>query len=220
MEDQKVSILYQDDDFVVVEKPINLLVHPYKKESNEKEHLMRIVKKQVGKYLYPIHRLDRPVSGIVIFGFSSEAIRELQQYWHHPETVKEYITLAKGKIEYAGEFNFNLQNEDKIAQKALTLYEPIEVFSTSTLLKVRIKTGRKHQIRRHFSRRCSNIIGDKKYGQGKLNRFFLEKYDLQRIFLHAHYLKIFHPIKKEWIEFKSPLPEELCDTLIKLRESE
>lgn len=217
---QQIPLLYQDQNLLIANKPSGLLVHAYRKESNERIHLLRLLKQQTGEYLYPIHRIDRPVSGIVLFGLNGEIINKLQQYWHHESTVKQYLALVKGVITEAGQFNFPLLNEQKQKQEALTLYEPLRVFNEVTLLKIQIKTGRKHQIRRHFSRRCSNVIGDKKYGQGKLNRLFKEEFQLNRIFLHSHYLKIFNPGTEEFLEVRCPLPEELEQTLQLMEKSE
>lgn len=213
-----IQILYQDENLIAVEKPSGMLVHPYKKETNEKDHLMRWVKQQTGHYLYPIHRLDRPVSGIVLFGLNSEIVRLVKAIWHDAETTKEYLALAKGQIEVAGSYSFSLLNERKQKQSAETHYEPLEIFNQSTLLCVRLSTGRKHQIRRHFSRRCANIIGDTKYGQGKINRFFKDEFGLDRIFLHATSLKFNSPLTGRPIEINSPLPEPLIAALNRLRE--
>ncbi len=211
-----IKILYQDKYFIAVEKPINLLVHPYKKESNERDHLMKQVKAQTGLYLYPIHRLDRPVSGVVIFGLAGEYVKEVKNIWHKPSTQKRYIALVKGILSKAGEFSFSLQKEDKSLQEAITLYKPIQTFLESTLVEVEIKTGRRHQIRRHFARRCHNILGDKKHGQGKLNKKYLEFIGLDRIFLHAKTLEFTHPYTDELITIESPLPEALQECLKKL----
>lgn len=208
-----ITILFRNENLIAVEKPSGLLVHPYKKETNERDHLMKRVREQTGLYLYPVHRIDRPVSGIVLFGLSSEVVRELQRYWHKKSTVKEYIALVKGRFTEAGEFNFPLFNEQKKQEEARTLYEPIKTFTTTSLLRIRIRTGRKHQIRRHFSRRCCNIIGDKKYGQGKWNRFFQEEHGLSRIFLHAYRLELKLPFSDEKTEIISSLPEPLEQVL-------
>jgi tRNA pseudouridine65 synthase len=211
-----ISLLYQDEHLLIADKPSGLLVHPYWKETNEKTCLMKEVRDQVGQYVYPAHRLDRPVSGPVIFGLSSEIIKEIQFNWHLANTKKEYIALVKGEIAEPGEFNFPLKNEKNITQKARTLYSPIAYFESTTLVKVVIKTGRKHQIRRHFSRRCQNVIGDTKRGNSQLNHLFRDKFGLERIFLHCHRLALEHPISEEIIDVRSPLSENLYFVLNKL----
>lgn len=211
-----IPILYQDEHIVIADKPSGLLVHPYWKETNEKECLMKQLRDQLGCYVHPAHRLDRPVSGPVIFSFNSELIKEIQFNWHLANTKKQYIAMVKSVIEEPGEFNFPLKNDKGITQKSRTLYDPLFQFDQTTLMKVEIKTGRKHQIRRHFSRRCQNVIGDTKRGNSELNNFFREHYSLSRIFLHCHHLALAHPISDEMISVHSPLPQDLMDVLQKM----
>jgi tRNA pseudouridine65 synthase len=204
-----INILFKDEHLIIADKPSGLLVHPYWQETDEKACLMKMVRDQEGSYVYPANRLDRPVSGPVLFGLSSEIIKEIQFNWHLANTKKEYIAMVKGVIEEAGEFNFRLKNDKNITQKARTLYTPLANFKQTTLVKVTIKTGRKHQIRRHFSRRCQNIIGDTKRGNSQLNHYFRDELGLERIFLHCHRLALEHPITEEMIDVRSPLSENL-----------
>jgi len=215
-----IRILYESENFIAAEKPSGLLVHAYKKETNERDHLLRRLRDQTGHYLYPIHRIDRPVSGIVLFGLTPSIVREAKEVWHSATTIKTYIALVKGQITTEGCFDFALNNDYKQKQTALTRFEPIQCFRETTLVKVWIETGRKHQIRRHFSRRCSNIIGDTKYGQGKWNRLFRDQFLLNRIFLHATHLKLSLPLSNEELDIDSPLPEELERVLENITQSE
>ena len=212
----EVKILYKDEFVVAVDKPSGLLVHPYWKETNEKDSLMARVRDLIGQKVYPLHRLDRPVSGIVLFGLSGEVVKNLQLHWHFANTKKEYITLCRNHLTEPGEWNFPLKNDKDVEQKAKTLYWPLAQFEDTTLCRVQIKTGRKHQIRRHFARRMFNIIGDTHKGNGPMNRKFREEYDLQRIFLHAWKLEIEHPETEELLKLTCPLPPELATVLEKL----
>ncbi len=211
-----INILFQDQDLLIAEKPSGLLVHPYWQETNEKACLMKKLRDQIGQYVYPAHRLDRPVSGPVIFGLTKEMIKEIQFNWHLANTKKEYVALVKSIITEAGEFNFPLKNESGITQKARTLFTPLAHFENTTLVKVQIKTGRKHQIRRHFSRRCQNVIGDTRRGNSALNHLFRDEYGLKRIFLHCFSLSIEHPKTEKIITAKSFLPANLQEVLQKL----
>jgi len=212
----KVEILYRDDDLIAAFKPSGLLVHPYREAIGVKECLLKEVRRLTGQFLYPIHRLDRPVSGIVLFGLSSLIVKEIKSEWSNSGNIKEYITLVRGVLNEPGKFNFPLGNEQKIKQEAETHYWPLHQFEEMTLVKVRILTGRKHQIRRHFSRRMHQIIGDTGYGKGPINQVFRSEYGMNRIFLHAHYLRIFNPVKENYQEFHSPLPDDLVLVLNKL----
>lgn len=200
----------------MVNKPSGLFVHPYKAESQERETLLKIVRKQTGHYLYPMHRLDRPVSGIVIFALSSEAAKLLQEQWTLPSTIKEYTTLVRGILDSPGRFEFALTDDNGVKRDAITHYWPIDSKKELTLLRVRIDTGRKHQIRRHFARRCHGVIGDTAHGKGKINQFFRDHYQLNRIFLHCHYFSFEHPFTKNKIEIHCPLPIDLQEVLTRL----
>lgn len=210
---QEIEVLFEDDHYISVNKPSGLLVHAYK-ESTDTTNLMQKLRAQCGKYLYPLHRIDRPVSGIVTFAFSSEAASKLKEIWHTKKVVKEYLALVKGKIDEPGTFNFDLTNDNKVKQSAITHYKVEQGFGEwNTLVRVSIETGRKHQIRRHFSRRCHQIVGDTAHGKGKLNRLFREHYDFHRIFLHSEFFKFHHPFKDELIEISCPLPTDLQKVL-------
>ena len=208
----KIQVYYQDDHYIIVEKPSKLLVHPYK-ESTDTTSLLKVLKAQEGHYLYPVHRLDRPVSGLIMFGKSSQATKEIKERWHHDSTQKKYLTLCRRQILESGEFCFDLSNDKKIKQAAKTLYRPLQVFENYTFLEVEIKTGRKHQIRRHFSRRVYNLVGDTMYGKGVDNNYFREHFNLDRIFLHAHHLAFYHPFLHKNLLFHSPLPQKLQNIL-------
>jgi len=177
------------------------------------------VRNQTGHYLYPLHRIDRPVSGIVTFALSSEAASKLKLIWHEQSVKKEYLALVKGNLSGPGSFNFDLTNDKKVKQKAITHYIPVQNFGEwNTLVKVSIETGRKHQIRRHFSRRCHQVVGDTAHGKGKLNRLFREHYNLHRIFLHSSFFSFKHPYTSEIINISCPLPPLLRDTLLHLEQ--
>lgn len=216
----KLNILYQDDYYIAAEKPSGLLVHPYWKETNEKQSMMMDLKRQIGKWIYPIHRLDRPVSGVVLFGLVPEAVKEIQAKWADESTKKKYVALVRDTIyTEVTRFEFSLKNDNKIPQEALTIATPLEHFEDSTLMEVEIKTGRKHQIRRHFSRRCTAVAGDRMYGKKPFNDRYLNDFGLQRIFLHAQSLSFIHPFSSEEIEITCPLPDDLSRTLENIRRS-
>lgn len=214
-----IEILFEDEFYIAVNKPAHLLTHPYKAETNEKENLLFFVRDQIGQYLYPIHRLDRQTSGIVLFGKKPESVREIQEYWGTEKVVKKYKTLIHGDIKQPGEFSFSLLSQKKVPQEALTLYTPLENFEHCTFMEIEIKTGRRHQIRRHFSRRMQHVLGDRKYGKKRFNDFYLNEYLLERLFLHAYFLEFHHPFTDAKIQITSDLPEDLLKVLMGLRKS-
>lgn len=212
----KIQVLFEDDDLIAVAKPSGLFVHPYHGVSDEKIHLMKLVKNQTGHYLYPIHRLDRPVSGVVLFGKAGKVVAQIKEDWNGEENIKEYLTLVRGKLIYPDEFNMPLKNDVGVPQAARTLYWPLWSNGKISLIRVHLKTGRRHQIRRHFSKRLHNLIGDTAYGKGPINQEFREIYSLKRIFLHAFRMKVFNPVTKKVYDISCPLTEDLVHVLRQL----
>lgn len=213
-----IPILYEDSDILIVNKPPFMMVHPWRGGPRGETSLMTEVKEQTGHYLYPVHRLDRQTSGAVLFALKSETVTFFKDRWHGDEVQKRYATMASGALPVAGVYDNSLRNKKGIKQPCKTTFQPLAYFDhlefPATLCDVTIETGRKHQIRRHFSRHMKNLVGDTRYGKGRINDFYREHYDLQRLFLHAHYLKIPHPTKNELIEVNAPMSEDL-DRILK-----
>jgi tRNA pseudouridine65 synthase len=214
MEDLIIEILYQDNDLVIVNKPAHLLIHPSKELRGEDNRtLLKVLAKQIDRYIYPIHRLDRPVSGLIVFGLSKNSTRMLSESWTTSRVQKFYIGLARGQYEESGKLDFQLSDHNKVKKDALTLYRPLSVFKNSTLLEIEIRTGRHHQIRRHFARTVNHLLGDRTYGKKKYNDESLNDHGLERIFLHSSKLIFEHPTQLKKIEVKCPLPDDLRQVL-------
>lgn len=207
-----IEVLYRDDYIIAVNKPPKLLVHK-SRECTDKDNLLKQLRNQIDEYVYPINRLDRAVSGIVIFTTNPEVVRKYQEIWHTDQIRKFYLALSRGLYNSPGEYNFALSDENKVKKEAHTLYDPLVRFKTSTLLEVEIRTGRYHQIRRHFARRVDHLLGDRKYGKKKYNDRYLELYGLSRIFLHAHQFQAKCPFSGEKIAISCPLAPDLVDVL-------
>ena len=122
--------------------------------------------------------------------------------------------MARGEFEAkTGSYDFELSNDNGLKRPALTHYKILKQFSDCALTEVSIETGRRHQIRRHFSRRMHALIGDRKYGKKKWNDPFAEKFGLNRLFLHAHYLSFTHPYSGQKIEINCSLPPLLKNVI-------
>ncbi len=214
---KKVEILFNKEEYCVVYKPAGLLVHPYERNKNERDDLLKRVRNHFNTYVYPVNRLDRPVSGIVVFAKSSEIANQFKLQWNQDSTIKKYIALCKGDLTSPGQFNRPIKTEAGIEKESLTLYWPLHNFDLEyTLLDIEIKTGRRHQIRRHFRQANRNLVGDVKHGKGHINKHFRAKYDFHRIFLQAYYLEFPCPITNEKISIRIPIDQSMKEILIDL----
>ncbi len=213
-----IDILFEDQHCIVVHKPANLLTHP-SKESTEKTNLLFTLRDQIDQYLYPIHRLDRQTSGIVILGKTKEFVRDIKEIWNTDQVKKYYLALIESIDLQADDYDFPLKSEKGIYQDARTKFRPLEHFKTCTLVEIQIFTGRRHQIRRHFNRRIKHVVGDRRYGKKAMNEFYKDHYGLERLFLHCHRFVFFHPIERVFITIECPLAKELQLVLDKLERS-
>lgn len=216
----EVHVLYQDENIIVLDKQAGLLVHPFKKHTHDRYTLMSLTRNKIGKFVYPVHRLDRSVSGVVVMALENKLVKPIQDIWHDEESVKEYITLVRGDLEDEGVIDFPLTDENGIKKESQTSYWVLERFGDLALARVEISTGRKHQIRRHFSRIVTPVVGDTEHGKGDVNFFFREHFGFDRLFLHHHKLRLKNPFGDGILEFISDLPAELKGILERLRGGE
>ncbi|WP_228730209.1 tRNA pseudouridine(65) synthase TruC [Shewanella sedimentimangrovi] len=225
-----INILYQDEYLVAIHKPAGLLVHRTYLARHEKWFAMQLTRDLVGCHVFPVHRLDRPTSGILLFAKSSQIANELCRQFAAHEVEKEYLALVRGNMHEAGTLDYPLKEEldeyadkdvdpDKEAQQAITCYQPLlntEIpfssgrYPTSrfALMALQPKTGRKHQLRRHMAHLRHPIVGDTTHGDGKQNKFMREYLGVNRLWLLAHKLAFTHPVTMERITLETaPEPE-------------
>ena len=211
-----MEIIYQNEYIVAVNKPSGLLVHR-SRECTDRDNLLKQVRNAIGQLVYPLHRLDRAVSGVVIFCLKPEYVSKFQSIWHTPEVKKFYLGLTRGLFSEAGEFNFDLSDQNKVKKSAITKYRPLFQYKSATLVEIEILTGRHHQIRRHFARRVDHLLGDRKYGKKKYNDDYLNRFELRRIFLHSHRFEFTCPLSNQHTIIKCPLSTDLQRTLFLLK---
>ncbi len=214
-----VDVLYEDEALVVVDKPGGILCHRTR-ESSDRVFLLQTVGRQLGAHLYPIHRLDRATSGAIVFARSSSDARRLQESLTGPGARKEYLTLVRGSTPELWESTRPLSKTKGNRQPAHTSFEKIAEFSRCSLLRARLHTGRRNQIRRHLAHAAHQVLGDTSYGKGRINQYFREHYGLPRLFLHAHRLEIDHPRTDERVTFVAPLATDLREFLLRLPDVE
>jgi len=227
------KVLYEDENLLVVDKPAGIVVFP-EKEEKEKTLIDLILEKfpdlkNVGKSprYGIIHRLDKDTSGILLVAKNNQSLFFFQKQFKEKKVIKKYLALIFGNLEKnqgsietligrspknrkKQKVYFPFEPNSKGKREAVTEYKVLKRFEIFTLVEATPETGRKHQIRTHFSYLNHPIVGDKVYG-------FKNKVveGLNRQFLHAFYLKIQLPNAKEK-EFKSDLPQDLKKFLEKL----
>ncbi|HFT3573089.1 TPA: tRNA pseudouridine(65) synthase TruC [Klebsiella quasipneumoniae] len=214
-----LEIIYQDDWLVAVNKPSGWLVHRSWLDRDEKVVVMQTVRDQIGQHVFTAHRLDRPTSGVLLMGLSSEAGRLLAQQFEQHQIQKRYHAIVRGWLMEEALLDYPLVEElDKIADKfaredkgpqpAVTHYRglatvemPVATGRYPTtrygLVELEPKTGRKHQLRRHLAHLRHPILGDSKHGDLRQNHSAAEHFGCHRLMLHASELSLTHPFTGE-----------------------
>ena len=183
-------ILHRDARCVVVAKPSGVATHRGWDDSDDA--LLQQVRDAVGLYVYPIHRLDRGASGIVLFGLDQDAARAFSQAW--PEADKRYLAITRGHPPEHLVIDHAIPKAPGEARvPAVTEIWRREMFGRYALVEARPRTGRLHQIRRHLKHISCPLIGDVRYGKGEHNRLWRERFALHRLALHATSLRVPHP---------------------------
>ncbi|WP_372881460.1 tRNA pseudouridine(65) synthase TruC [Psychromonas sp.] len=232
-----LEILYQDEFLVAVNKPFGLLVHRSWLDSHATEFALQKVRNQIGQYVFPVHRLDRPTSGVLLFALDKDSARNLMLQFAEHKVNKRYLAIVRGHLG-DGELDYPLKEimdkiadkkakQDKPAQLAFSEYRclaqttiPIAVrpydSSRYSLMALTPKTGRKHQLRRHMAHLRHPIIGDTSHGDGKHNAMFRDNFANQRLLLHAEFLSFRHPNSGQLLEINAPVDETFSALLTAL----
>ena len=224
-----LPVLYQDEYLAVIDKPAGLLVHRTMLARGEKWFAMQLLRDQLGQHVFPVHRLDRPTSGLMVFALSAEVAKIMGEQFAAHAVEKTYHAVVRGYLAGEGRVDYALQEEldaiadkhaqqNKAAQSAVTDYQcvqqvelPVAVSkkhatSRYSLVKLQPKTGRKHQLRRHMAHLRHPIIGDTNHGDGRHNKFFRQHFGIHRLLLVANELRFNHPISGQPLHFSLPLP--------------
>jgi tRNA pseudouridine65 synthase len=210
-----LPVLYRDDDLIAVNKPSGLAVH--KGWARDEMFAMTEVRDYVGAWVFPVHRLDRGTSGVLVFALSREAAKIMGRRFEHGEIEKRYRALVRGHPSEAFIIDHPLRPEDDgPAQPAITEVRRLAQYGRYAWVEARPRTGRLHQVRRHLKHVSCPIIGDVRYGKGEHNRFFREHHRLHRLALHATVLVTTHLRTGEPVRIEAPLPVELERTLAAL----
>ncbi|MBS0849474.1 tRNA pseudouridine(65) synthase TruC [Citrobacter sp. JGM124] len=222
-----LDIIYQDEWLVAVNKPSGWLVHRSWLDRHETRIAMQTVRDQIGQHVFTVHRLDKPTSGVLLMGLSSEVGRLLSQQFEQRQIQKRYHAVVRGWLEGEDLLDYPLLEEqdkiadkfttqDKLPQEAITHYRslatvemPVAVGRYSTarysLIELEPQTGRKHQLRRHMAHLRHPIIGDSRHGDLRQNRGAAEHFGCQRLMLHASQLSLIHPITGATLRLRADL---------------
>jgi tRNA pseudouridine65 synthase len=216
-----LPVVLLDEDFVAVSKPSGLLVHRDEHHPDAAAAL-QTVRDQLGRHLYPFHRLDRATSGLLLFGFSRAAAAALQESLAAADAHKDYLALlrwpgANRELPDTWLCDRPLHDEKDVAREARTEFALLERLPHCALVRCRLFTGRYHQIRRHANHSGRHVLGDTTHGKGRINAAFRSRYDLGRLFLHLEHIRMRHPRTGEPLELHDPLPPELQLVLERLR---
>ncbi|RMG18450.1 MAG: pseudouridylate synthase [Bacteroidetes bacterium] len=204
MTGQTFDILLEDEWLVAINKPCGILVHrtPI---SQDTISVLQLLRAQVHQRLYPIHRLDRPTSGVLLFAKTRQAAAFLSEQFREHKVRKIYWAIVRGFLPAEGLIDHPVKTErDPGGQPAITHFRclaqqelPVAVGRYPTAryswAEAHPKTGRKHQIRKHFAHLSHPVIGDKRYGDNKHNAFFSTQLGIERMLLHARSLEFVHP---------------------------
>ncbi len=199
-----MKILFQDEYFAAVDKPAGMLVHRTRL-AQAREFALQTLRDQIGRLVFPIHRLDRAASGILIFGLTSEAATAGCELFKRREIAKTYWAVVRGYTDPEGVIDHPILGQPARSSyrrlSTLELPVPMGRHATSrySLVEISPETGRRHQIRRHLSHLSHPLIGDTTYGEGRHNRLFRDRFSISRLLLMARSLAFVHPFTNEKI---------------------
>jgi tRNA pseudouridine65 synthase len=215
-------ILYEDDAMIVIHKPAGILVHRSEATSRREPAVLQIMRDACGQHLYPVHRLDRPTSGVLVLARSPEMASILGKQWMEKLCRKTYLAVVRGWAPETMTIDHALSDLDDPAAPAQDAVTHIKSLATVeldqsvdrypkarySLCELEPETGRRHQLRRHMKTIFHPIIGDTVYGHGVHNRFFREHFAVSRLMLHHVRLELEHPRTKVLLRLEAPYDTE------------
>lgn len=230
-----LDILYQDETIVVINKPPDMLVHRSLIDRRETVFAMQLLRDQLGQHVFPVHRLDKPTGGALLFALSSEMARVMSEQFADKGVRKVYLAIVRGHAEQTGHIDYPLKEKlDKIADKHAQKDKPAQDAKTDfitvakfevpyavgryqsarySLVMLSPQTGRKHQLRRHMAHINHPIVGDTTHGDGKHNRFIRESFGFKGLALCAVYLNVKHPVSGKRLSVTTPFDSRFIKLL-------
>jgi tRNA pseudouridine65 synthase len=224
-----LPILYQDAHLVAIDKPAGLLVHRTGLDAGETRFAVQLLRDQLGQPVWPLHRLDKGTSGVLLFALDADTASAGSSYFQSALTVaKCYLAMVRGWPAEVGSIDHPLtrmaddarpSTRAATAQEAVTRFQRMATYALPlpygpfgqtrcAMLALSPETGRRHQLRRHCKHIAHPILGDATHGKGPLNRAVASWLGIQRLWLHAHTLSLPHPWRGERLEIEAPVGPE------------
>ncbi|GGY71109.1 tRNA pseudouridine synthase C [Cellvibrio zantedeschiae] len=234
MMSEQLDIIYRDEYLVAINKPSGLLVHRSMIDRHETRFAMQMLRDQIGQHVFPVHRLDKPTSGVLVFALNAEMAALMGNIFSEHYLQKTYVAIVRGIAPEHLLLDYPIIEElDKYTDQKARTPEPkpaiTEFFrlaevslpyaidkypeSRYSLVKCLPRTGRKHQIRRHLKHISHPIIGDAKHGKGNHNRFFQKTFNANRLLLAATELRFIHPIYNTDLKLVAPLDKTMAQLI-------
>lgn len=212
--------------FAAFDKPSGMAVHRGWCD-DDAPLALEAAREHLGVPVFPVHRLDRATSGVLIFALSSEDARDLQASFQAGRVTKHYLALVRGRPPAEGTIDHPVPRSKELVGpehrvpavtdfRTLGTAEVAALGRSFSLVLCRPRTGRQHQIRRHMKHLSHPLVGDANYGKGDLNRYFRDAFDLPRLALHACLLEFPDPRTGERVTLHTPLPPDFAGALEKL----
>lgn len=240
-QDLPLDVVYEDEDLIVINKPIGFVVHPgagVKDGTVMNAVLYHYPQTSVLPRAGIVHRLDKDTSGLMVIALSKYAQIKLVRAISKHDVVREYEAICEGLITAGGTIEADISRDpynrtkmavvcDGLGREAITHYRVMEQFREHTLVKLRLETGRTHQIRVHMASIDHPLLGDATYGGKRLRLMKGANEELSQALreyrhqaLHAAHIEFIHPIKGEPMSFDAPLPEDFVNLIRLLRQDE
>ncbi len=217
-----MDLIFEDQFIIAVNKPNNMLVHHAKHSRNmiDETSLLQELENNYNKKFYPIHRLDRKTSGIILLAKETNFVNDFQKLFTSNDIQKTYLGIVRG---FSPDYKLidspvkgrdaNKHKEAETTLKTLakiTLNIPVKPYETSrySLVELTPKTGRLHQLRIHMNKISHPLINDPKYGDKNHNTMFEEHFNLKKLFLHAYTIEFIHPFTNKKLKLKATLPSD------------
>lgn len=195
--------------------------------SEDNVFVVQLLRDQIGQRVYPVHRLDRATSGVLIFGKNAEASGLLGEQVMDKTVEKKYLVIVRGWVPETGTIDYALEDPDsgRGRLQAITHFKRLGTSEINhaiglrhktarfSLVEAQLETGRRHQIRKHFAHLNYPVINDRRHGDVKHNTYFRDVFDLHRMFLHSMFMSFQHPYTQETLSISATVDEAFEQTL-------